>query len=189
VSRDSDVLNAIEAAALLGSHVETIRKLARRNEIPCFKAGRDWRFRKEALLRWADEQRSGAGDCSVLIIDDDENACSSFRRILRRVDCRVLQATSAADGLDLVAREAPDLILLDLLMPEMNGPQFLEELRKKYPDLPVVIVTGYPDSELMKQAMRYAPLMLLEKPVDPDLLERTVRMVLGKKTASESATA
>jgi len=73
-------------------------------------------------------------------------------------------------------------------MPEMNGPQFLEELRKKYPDLPVVIVTGYPDSELMKQAMHYAPLMLLEKPVDPDLLERTVRMVLGKKTASSGTT-
>lgn len=68
-------------------------------------------------------------------------------------------------------------------MADMNGPQFLEELRKTHPDPPVVIVTGYPDSDLMKQATQYAPLMLLAKPAETDQLERTVRMVLGEKMA------
>ncbi len=94
------------------------------------------------------------------------------------------QATSGAKGLVLVAREVPDLILLDLMMPDMNGPQFLEELRKTHPDLPVVIVTGYPESNLMMQATQYAPLMLLAKPAEPDHLERTVRMVLGERMAA-----
>jgi len=66
-------------------------------------------------------------------------------------------------------------------MPGMNGPQFLEELRKTHPSLPVVIVTGYPDSELMQQATQYAPLMLLAKPIDSELLERTVRTAVGDK--------
>lgn len=72
--------------------------------------------------------------------------------------------------MELVCREAPDLILLDLKMPNMNGPQFLEELRKTHAALPVVIVTGYPESELMQQAMQYAPVLPLAKPVHPALL-------------------
>jgi len=88
----------------------------------------------------------------VLVIDDDEKICRATGRLLTRFGCRVRQATAGKEGLELVAQEAPDLILLDLVMPEMNGIQFLELLRENNPDLPVVIVTGYPDSELMKEA-------------------------------------
>ncbi len=69
-------------------------------------------------------------------------------------------------------------------MPNMNGVQFLHELRKAHPTLPVIIVTGYPDSELMKQAAYCAPVMLLPKPVERELLERTVRTVVGEKLPS-----
>jgi excisionase family DNA binding protein len=48
----TDVLNAKEAAAYLKAHVETIRRMARRVEIPAFKVGKDWRFHRGALLRW-----------------------------------------------------------------------------------------------------------------------------------------
>ena len=86
--------------------------------------------------------------------------------------------------MELVAQDVPDVILLDLKMPDMNGPQFLEELRKTHPDLPVVIVTGYPNSELMQEAAKFAPVMLLAKPVENALLERTVRTVVGAKLVS-----
>jgi len=183
---DSGVLNAREAAAFLGAHVETVRRLARRGGIPSFKVGKDWRFRKEALLAWTDEQRMSAppSHCSVLVVDDDHLFCRMISRILNRSGCRAIQALRGEEGLEIVARQAPDLILLDLKMPGMNGPQFLEELRKTHPDLPVVIVTGYPDSELMVQAMQYAPVMLLSKPVERELLERTVRAVVGDKIAA-----
>jgi excisionase family DNA binding protein len=174
------VLNTQETAIFLGVHVETVRRLARCGEIPSFKVGKDWRFRKEALMRWSEEQqRARSGRCSVLMVDDDEKVCRAMGRLLTRFGCRVRQATAGKEGLELVAQEAPDLILLDLVMPEMNGPQFLEELRQTHPDLPVVIVTGYPDSELMQQAMQYAPVMVLPKPVDQVLLERTVRVAFG----------
>lgn len=183
---DSGVLNAREAAAFLGAHVETVRRLARRGGIPSFKVGKDWRFRKEALLAWTDEQQvsSPPGHCSVLVVDDDHLFCQMISRILKRSGCRVRQALRGEEGLEIVARQAPDLILLDLKMPGMNGPQFLEELRQTHPDLPVVIVTGYPDSDLMVQAMQYAPVMLLSKPVERQLLERTVRTVVGDKTTA-----
>ncbi len=182
----SDVLNTREAAAFLGAHTQTIRKLARSGRLPSFKVGKDWRFRKEALLSWADEQRPTGDKCSVLIIDDEANFCLVMSKIIERLGYHTRHTTSAAMGLELVAEEAPDMILLDLKMPVMNGPQFLKKLRKTHPDLPVVIVTAYPDSDLMLQATKYAPLMLLAKPVDAQLLERTVR-TLGNKTEIKRA--
>lgn len=178
--RNPEVFNIREAAAFLGAHEQTIRKLARRGAIPAFKVGRDWRFRKEALLRWSEEQKCGCG-CSVLVIDDEEMICKAMIRTVERFGCRARQASSGAKGLELVTQEVPDLILLDLKMPDMNGPQFLDELRKTHPDLPVVIVTAYPDSELMQKASQYAPVMVLAKPVEQVLLERTVRLALGKR--------
>jgi len=177
-----DVMNASQAAAFLGAHIETIRKLARRGEIPCFKLGRDWRFRRQALIRWADEQRPCAGAKSVLVVDDEESVCRAMERAISRLGYRVRVATGGAVGLELVARETPDLILLDLVMPTMDGPTFLAALRSAHPRLPVVIVTGHPDSELMTRAMAHAPVLLLAKPVEPALLERTLSALLGGRT-------
>jgi excisionase family DNA binding protein len=176
------VFDIHEAAAFLGAHEQTIRRLARRGAIPCFKVGRDWRFRREALVKWSEAQPSGAATCSVLIIDDEERVCRMMGKILERIGCVVRQTTRAKEGLELVREDAPDVILLDLVMPDMNGPRFLAELRKTHPELPVV--TGYPDSELMAQASQYAPVMMLAKPVERELLERTVRVVTGETTTS-----
>jgi excisionase family DNA binding protein len=183
----NEIMNVFDAAALLGVHVQTLRKLARKKEIPSFKVGRDWKFRKEALVRWADEQHSPGTegrDCSVLVIDDEEKVCRVLVRMLARFGCSTRQATGGAEGLAMVEHEAPDLILLDLVMPDMNGPQFLAKLRETHPQLPVVIVTGYPDSDLITQAMQYAPVMLLAKPIDQVLLERTIRSQVGGKLAA-----
>lgn len=179
-----EVLNVFDAAALLGVHIQTLRKLARKKEIPSFKVGRDWKFRKEALVRWADEQhRSGTAgrSCSVLVIDDQEDVSHALTGMLARFGCPTREATGGAEGLAMIDHEVPDLILLDLVMPDMNGPQFLAKLRDVHPDLPVVVITQHPDSELMKEAARYAPVMLLVKPVEAPLLERTVRTVMGDK--------
>jgi excisionase family DNA binding protein len=184
---DLEVLNAQETATLLGVHTETVRRLARRGEIPSLKFGKDWRFRKDALRRWLEERERSSGRRSVLVVDDEEKVCNALARTVDRIGCRARQALSGAIALKLVASDVPDLILLDLKMPDMNGPQFLEELRKTQPELPVVIVTGYPDSELMKEAAQYAPLMMLPKPVDRELLERTVRVALGKRAEAKVA--
>ena len=192
---DSGIFGIREAAAYLGVHEQTVRRLARRDAIPGFKVGRDWRFRKEALVRWSEEQsrggsevqRRGDGPCSVLVIDDEEKICRATCGMLERFGCRARHATSGQDGLALVRQEAPDLILLDLKMPDMNGPQFLAQLRKAHPEMPVVIVTGYPESRLMLEAAQHAPLMMLAKPVEKDLLERTVRVVVGMRPAAKVA--
>lgn len=57
MENDTEVLIAKEAAAFLKVHVETIRRLARRGDIPAFKVGKDWRFYKAELRRWSEEQK------------------------------------------------------------------------------------------------------------------------------------
>jgi excisionase family DNA binding protein len=181
MTHDSDVFNIHEAATFLGAHEQTIRKLARRGAIPAFKVGKDWRFRRENLIRWSEDQQRNSGRCSVLIIDDDELVCRTLSRMLVNIGCRVMAATGGREGLLQVRDSAPGLILLDLKMPDISGSQFLRELRKTHAALPVVIITGYPESEFMQESLQYAPLMVLPKPVDQKLLERTVRVVFGQK--------
>jgi excisionase family DNA binding protein len=189
MARELEVLNIREAAAFLSAHEQTVRKLARRGAIPCFKVGRDWRFRKEALLRWTEEQQPGDRRPLVLVVDDDEKFCRAMSRTLDRFGCRVRFTTGGKEGLRLARQREPDLVLLDLKMPDLNGPRFLAELRKTHPDLPVVIVTGYSESELMQEASQYAPLMVLPKPVDRELLERTVRVATGKRAGFDGTRA
>lgn len=175
-----DVLDIRAAAAFLGTHAQTIRKLARRGAIPAFKVGRDWRFRKQAIVTWSEQQARGPA-CSILIVDDDERVGAALAAMVTEFGCRARHALSGAVGLRLVAEAVPDVVLLDLRMPDMTGPQFLARLRQTHPALPVVVVTGHPDCDLVSDAARHAPVMLLAKPVERALLERTVRMVVGDK--------
>ncbi len=170
-------LNIRAAAAFLGVHEQTVRKLARSGGLPAFKVGKDWRFRKDALLRWTEEQQAGGSVFTVLIIDDDVAFGHALTDTLEEMGCRAHFAPTGAEGLNLVASVQPDLILLDLHMPVLTGPEVLEQLRSTHPDLPVVIVTGDPSGDLMTQAMGFAPLLLLAKPLDPVLLERTLATV------------
>jgi len=185
--RAADIFGIREAAAFLGVHEQTIRRLARRGAIPGFKVGRDWRFRKEALVCWSEAQQPGDGQCSVIVVDDDERLCRGLARMLEGFGCRVRRATDGELGLQLLHQETPDLMILDLVMPDMNGVQVLEELRRTHPALPVVVVTGFPDGELMQEASRYAPVMVLAKPVEAQLLMRTVQVVVGRRIEDRGA--
>ncbi len=184
-------MSAREAADFLKAHVETVRRLARRGAIPAFKVGKDWRFRRAALQRWTEQveglerperpARSAppATGGGVLIVDDDDILRRLMAHTIERLGLRAREAADGAAGLEQVARQTPELILLDLVMPGMNGPAFLKRLRATHPELPVVIVTGYPGSRLMLEASRYCPLLLLPKPAERDQIARTVRAVLG----------
>jgi excisionase family DNA binding protein len=179
MAEDTDIMSALDAASFLGAHVETIRRLARRGEIPSFKVGKDWRFRREALRKWSEAQHSGFRSLLVLTVDDDPGVCQTISRAVERLGCRAANAGCGRESLTAVAREAPGLILLDLMMPEMNGAELLQELRLLHPELPVAIITGYPDSDMIAEAMKYGPLMVLAKPVDEQQLKSVLRLAAG----------
>lgn len=173
------VLTTKEAAELLSVHVETMRRLARRGDIPAFKMGKDWRFRREALLHWADTHHMRRLEPAVLVVDDDEGVRELARQFLEAEGCRVATAPNGEEGLRHVTQGVPDLILLDLKMPRMTGAEFLKRLREEDPDVPVIVITGYPDSDLMQEAMRYGPITLVAKPLQREQLLRAVHTALA----------
>lgn len=174
-----EVLNTREAAELLGVYVETVRRLARKGEIPSYKIGKDWRFRREALINWIETHHQRRKPPCVLVIDDDAAICKLMRRFLEAEGYRICIASNGIDGLAWLNRESVDLILLDLKMPDMNGPQFLREFRKDYENLPVIVITGYPDGDLMAEALKYGPFSLLAKPIEKQQLIHAVSTLLS----------
>ncbi len=80
----------------------------------------------------------------VLIIEDDESSRQFMRRLLNRYGWETAEAANARDGLEKVAQDAPSLIMLDLIMPEMDGFEFISRLRQReeYRDIPIVVLTA-----------------------------------------------
>ena len=173
-----DVLDSHEAAGLLGAHVETVRRLARKGDIPSYKIGKDWRFSKSTLIKWVDTHHLRERSPLVLVVDDEQSFRETTRLFLEGDDYRAATAANGGEALELARREMPDLVLLDLIMPGMSGVDVLKELHAMNPDLPVVIVTAYPDTELMAEALLCPPVTLLPKPLDKATLLRTVHRIL-----------
>src|SRR5438270_852278 len=77
----------------------------------------------------------------------------------------------------LRVRHAPDIVLLDLAMPDVNGPATLREIRREWGQIPVIVHTAFSDGDLMKQALAFSPFTLLAKPSPPDQVIEIVRKV------------
>lgn len=84
---------------------------------------------------------------TLLCVDDEANILSALRRLFRPQGYRVLTAGSGAEGLEILAREAVDLVISDMRMPEMDGARFLAQARAHHPDTVRILLTGYADME------------------------------------------
>jgi CheY-like chemotaxis protein len=114
------------------------------------------------------------GDSTVMIVDDDDDIREIGTIVLESHGYRVDAAKDGLDALEKLERHRAGLILLDLMMPRMDGEQFLKALRASgKADIPVVLMSGH--SEAADIARKLSTDGLLRKPVDMDILLRTVR--------------
>lgn len=104
----------------------------------------------------------------VLVIDDEEVVRRSLTRALDSEHCEVEQAGNGTVGLQALERRGYDVVMLDLRMPGMNGIEVLGEIKNRWPETEVVVITGYPALETAKQAMRLGAFDYLAKPVGCD---------------------
>ncbi len=174
--RRSDVLNAQEAANFLGAHVETIRRLARRHEIPAYKLGKNWRFNKSAIRRWASTHHIRTRQPAILVVSDDEVFWNEVSLMLESEGYRVLRASEANQAVDLAQRERLNLLFLDVKFQDTGSGSILTKLRQICPALPVVAMAANPDTELMAEALRCPPVTLLPKPSAKKLVLDTVHL-------------
>lgn len=182
-----DVLNAQEAAKLLGAHVETIRRMARKGKIPAFKVGKDWRFRQSSLLAWSETNPGVRKKISMLVVDDDAGVRKLMHRYFDPMGYSVTTVANGVEGLEYLENHAIDLVLLDLKMPVMSGSAFIQKLRETHSDIPVIIVSGFPDGKLMMEASRFGPVMLIQKPIEKKMLFSAVKLALnGTRSDADS---
>jgi CheY-like chemotaxis protein len=109
----------------------------------------------------AGKSNSGA---RILVIDDEEVVHISLQRILGRKGHSVDGVLTARDGIDRLCNESYDMVITDLMMPEMNGIELLQQLNKLSIKLPVLMVTGYPTIKTALQALRLGAVDYLAKP-------------------------
>lgn len=110
----------------------------------------------------------------VLIIDDDDQVRFVFSDVLRNDDTSVVTAVDGTDGLCVFEQEQPDIILLDMKMPGMNGMDVLKELKQKAQHVPVIMITAHGDVPTAVQAIKLGAYDFLLKPPDLDLLPLVV---------------
>jgi PAS domain S-box-containing protein len=118
---------------------------------------------------------------SVLMVDDDDAMLNLLGPILAREGFNVTTVKSGAAALEMIHKQPPDIILMDLVMPEMDGAATLKEVRKEFSSIPVVIYTGYPDSEIMGRAMESGPFTLLRKPCTAEELVATLKQTCKQR--------
>ena len=118
------------------------------------------------------------GPC-LLIVDDDDSVREVFRCILQN-EYRIIEASGVDEALSIIDRERPDLVTLDIRMPEKNGLEGLRLIRERSEDLPVVMITAFGSIDTACEAMRLGASDFLEKPCGYDQLRGTVRKHLEK---------
>ncbi len=169
----SDIMTAQELSTYLKITTTTIYKLAQQGEIPSFKIGSEWRFKKELVDRWL-ENGAGHAPKKVLVVDDEPSICDLYARALDKKKYSVESAHSGQEALSAIEHTQYDFIFLDLKMPGMDGVETFKEIKKKNVRSVVVIVTAYPDSELLVEAMRLGPLTVVLKPFDMSEIQRSI---------------
>ena len=117
----------------------------------------------------------------ILVVDDDQSIATAFRAFLEEDRHHVRVAGSAADGLRQIVERTPDLVIMDVRMPGVDGLQALQEIRSRFPDLYVVMMTAYGTSQTSIEAIRSGAFDYVTKPLDLDEL----RTVIDKALAAQ----
>jgi DNA-binding NtrC family response regulator len=114
----------------------------------------------------------------LLAVDDDEINCRLVRAIAGPEGFDVIAAHDGPSGLERATSERPDLVILDLHLPGMDGIDVLEKLRASFPSLPVVMLTGHADLKTAVRATQLGAFDYLTKPVDHEELVLVIRRAL-----------
>lgn len=122
---------------------------------------------------------------SILIVDDEPAILQSLRGLLADEGFEVLAAVNGYEALKAIDREAPDLVLLDLWMPGIDGLETLKEIKRGNPHTPVIIVTGHGNIETAVKATKLGAFDLIEKPLSIDRLIVAIQNALNFRRLEE----
>jgi UDP-3-O-[3-hydroxymyristoyl] N-acetylglucosamine deacetylase len=124
---------------------------------------------------------------TVLVVDDEERIRSSLCGILGDEGFRVVATGEAQRVLDLIAQEKPEVVLLDVWMPELDGIELLKRIKQGSPDTHVIMISGHANIQNAVAATRLGAADFIEKPFSVSGLLSSLEQVLGRKNGDASA--
>jgi len=121
----------------------------------------------------------------ILVVDDEPDICGLFKLILEKEGYEVATITDPTKTVDTLKAGEFHLVILDMMMPVMDGTQVLEAIRKVDTDVAVVVATAYPNVDTAVASLKASASDYVRKPIEPDKLLETVRNALAKKGLSK----
>jgi DNA-binding NtrC family response regulator len=114
----------------------------------------------------------------ILVVDDDPIVLDSCKRVLEAEGFHVVLVPNADDALKALEKEGFALLIIDVKMPKRDGMYLMREIKKKWPEIPIIVMSGYSTTETIAQGLRMGAAQFISKPFTPDEMIESVRQVL-----------
>ena len=116
----------------------------------------------------------------ILIVDDNDLMRTLLRGILRNEDYQIIgEARNGAVAIEMVERDKPDLICMDVMMPEMDGLEALQNIKASHPEIIVIMITGSPSAENVQESIKGGASGFIIKPFNTAKVLDTIERALG----------
>ena len=180
-----NLLTVKETAKYLRIPLPTVYYLVQRGQLPAIQIGGRWRIKKNALDKdILKEEKSGQP--TVLVVDDDESLQNLFKLFLKKIGFSRVVVGTVKEAIAALEKQRFDLVFLDLKLPDGPADDVYDFVKREQPDCPVIIITGYPDSEMLDRILAKGPITVLKKPLKTEQLQQTEK-ILGHKDAVKLA--
>lgn len=117
----------------------------------------------------------------ILVVDDEGIILNSCQKVLEAEGFEVVTVPSAQKALMALEREDFSLLLIDVKMPEHDGMYLMEEAKKKWAEIPMIVMSGYDTTDTIEEAIQKGAATFIPKPFTPDELIEVVRQVIKKE--------
>jgi len=117
----------------------------------------------------------------ILVVDDEDIVLESCQAVFELEGFEALFVPSADKALEAMKNNGFDLLLIDVKMPKKDGMYLMREVKVQWPDIPIIVMSGYYTTETIQEAMRMGAATFIAKPFEPDELVKMVRQVVEKE--------
>ena len=117
----------------------------------------------------------------ILVVDDEDIVLESCQAVFELEGFEALLVPSADKALGTMKNNDFDLLLIDVKMPKKDGMYLMRKIKEQWPDIPIIVMSGYYTTETIQEAIRMGAATFIAKPFEPDELIKIVRQVIEKE--------